>query len=89
MVETHRDRFNIKYGFEKDTSHSIASIAKTTGKSKRGLEIIYKKGIGAYYSNPQSVRPTVNSPQQWAMARIYSAVMGGKAATVDKKELSM
>jgi hypothetical protein len=27
--------------------------------------------------------------QQWAMARIYSAVMGGKAAKVDAKELKM
>jgi hypothetical protein len=33
------------------------------------------------------VRPSVKSPEQWAMARIYSAVMGGKAARVDANQL--
>ena len=48
---------------------------------------IYSKGMGAFFSNPESVRPSVTSPQAWSMARIYSAVMGGKAAKVDAKEL--
>jgi hypothetical protein len=30
----------------------------------------------------------VKSKEQWAMARVYSAVMGGKAAKVDKHELA-
>ena len=29
------------------------------------------------------------SAEQWAMARVYSSVMGGKAAKVDAKELKM
>jgi len=32
------------------------------------------KGEGAYNSNPQSVRKTVKSPQQWAYARVYASV---------------
>mgnify|MGYP003318081151 CR=1 FL=1 len=38
----------------------------------RKLKIIYNRGIGAYKSNPSSVRPTVKSPEQWAQARVNS-----------------
>jgi len=84
---SYKNKFNAKYGFEPDQSHSISEIAKLTGYKKSGLETIYDKGMGAYKTNPQSVRPTVTSPQQWAMARIFSAVMGGKAARVDAAHL--
>jgi len=87
MVETYKQKFNKKYNFPKDTSHSIAEIAKLTGYKKSGLETIKDKGMGAYYSNPQSVRPSVTSPEQWGVARIYSAVMGGKAKKIDAKQL--
>lgn len=86
-ADTYRDKYNRKYGFAKGKSHSIADISKTTGFRKAGLETIYDKGVGAFKTNPKSVRPSVKSSQQWAMARIYSAVMGGKAAKVDKKHL--
>jgi len=77
----------MKYGFPKDASHSIAEIAKITGYKKSGLDVIFEKGKGAFFSNPKSVRPMVKSPDQWAYARIYSAVMGGKAAKVDAAHL--
>jgi len=84
---SYKNKFNAKYGFEPDTPHSIAEIAKITGYKKSGLETIYDKGIGAYKTNPQSVRPQVKSPEQWSQSRIYSAVMGGKAARVDAAHL--
>lgn len=87
MVVTYKNKFNMKYGFPKDASHSVAEIARLTGYKKSGLDTIIDKGIGAYYTNPQSVRPSVTSPQQWSQARLYSAVMGGKAAKVDAKHL--
>tara|TARA_Y100000114_G_scaffold127375_1_gene123986 strand:+ start:2428 stop:5625 length:3198 start_codon:yes stop_codon:yes gene_type:complete len=34
------------------------------------LAVSYLRGIGAYESNPQSVRPTVSSAEQWAMGRV-------------------
>jgi cation transport regulator ChaB len=34
------------------------------------LRQVYDRGIGAYRTNPQSVRPNVTSPEQWAMARV-------------------
>ena len=87
MVETYKNKFNKKYGFSKDASHSVAEISKLTGYKVSGLKTIVKKGEGAYYSNPQSVRPQVKSPTQWGIARVYSAVMGGKAKKIDKSHL--
>jgi hypothetical protein len=87
MVLTYKNKFNEKYGFDKDESHSLVEIAKITGYDIDGLETIFDKGVGAYYTNPSSVRPQVKSAEQWAAARIYSAVMGGKAADIDKSHL--
>jgi hypothetical protein len=85
---TYRQKFNKKYGFPSDASHSIADISKLTGYKKSGLKTIFEKGEGAFFSNPESVRPFVKSPQQWAYGRIFSAVMGGKAAKIDAKHLT-
>jgi len=87
MVLTYKNKFNKKYGFDKDEPHSISEIAKLTGYKLSGLKIIFNKGIGAYKTNPSSVRPSVKSPEQWAYARIYSSVMGGKASVVDATHL--
>lgn len=65
----------------------MSEISKLTGYKKSGLETIVEKGKGAFYSNPESVRPHIQSPVEWGMARVYSAVMGGKAAKIDKNQL--
>jgi len=36
------------------------------------LEKVFDRGVGAYNTNPQSVRPSVQSPEQWALARVNS-----------------
>ena len=36
----------------------------------RTLFAIYKRGVGAYRTNPGSVRPSVRSEEQWALARV-------------------
>ena len=87
MPVTYKQKFNKKYGFEKDEPHSLSEIAKVTGYKLSGLKTIFNKGIGAFKTNPTSVRPTVKSPEQWAQARVYSAVMGGKAAKIDQSHL--
>ena len=59
-----------------------------TKYNKKGLETIYNKGVGAYHTNPESVRPQVHSPEQWAMARVYASINpSSKASHVDKKHL--
>ena len=84
---TYRQKFNKKYGFPSDASHSVADISKLTGYKKEGLKTIVKKGEGAFFSDRASVRPFVKNPTEWGYARLYSAVMGGKAARVDEKQL--
>tara|TARA_R110002020_G_scaffold1247_3_gene5978 strand:+ start:5297 stop:5572 length:276 start_codon:yes stop_codon:yes gene_type:complete len=88
MALTYKNKYNKKYGFKKDKSHSIENISKTTGYKLSGLKTIYSKGKGAFYSNPQSVRPQVKSAEQWGMGRIYAAVNPkSKAYKIDKSHL--
>lgn len=45
------------------------------------LSRVFERGVGAYNTNPQSVRPTVTNSDQWAYARVNSflyAVRNGK-----------
>ena len=36
----------------------------------RMLEAVFRRGVGAYNTNPQSVRPSVSNSDQWAFARV-------------------
>ena len=87
MTLTYKQKFNKKYGFNKDESHTLAEVSKITGYKLNGLKTIYSKGQGAYYTNPNSVRKHITSSQEWAMARICSSAMGGTASKVDAKHL--
>jgi len=88
MGLTYKEKFNKKYGFPKDKSHSLSAIAKTTGYKKSGLQTIYNKGVGAFKTNPGSVRPQVKSAEQWAMARVYASIdPSSKAHKIDKTHL--
>lgn len=46
--------------------------AKTKKTTTRALAVVFERGIGAYNTNPSSVRPSVSSPEQWAFARVNS-----------------
>ena len=87
MVLTYKNKFNKKYKFNPDESHTLEEISKLTNYKLDGLKIIFSKGMGAYFSNPSSVRKNVKSPEQWAYARVYSAVMGGKSSVIDASHL--
>ncbi len=49
-----------------------AEVGDVAGKrtSASVLQQVYNRGVGAYRTNPSSVRPNVNSEQQWAMGRV-------------------
>lgn len=47
----------------------------------KGLDEIFKKGEGAYYSSGS--RPN-QTPQSWAFARVFSVLFGGNARQIDK-----
>lgn len=50
---------NEKYGDDPAKRATYAMLAAS-----------YRRGVGAYRTNPSSVRPTVSSAEQWAMARV-------------------
>ena len=55
------DDHNEKYG-DKPTKRATV----------RMLEAVFRRGVGAYNTNPGSVRPRVSGPDQWAYARVNS-----------------
>jgi hypothetical protein len=63
---------------EKSLETKLEDHKEKVGKDKRKqttlrkLKIVYNRGIGAYRTNPSSVRPSVSSPEQWAQARVNS-----------------
>jgi len=88
MVVSNKNKFNAKYGFTKDASHSRAEISRLTGIPIGILNQVFRRGVGARKTNPQSVRKVSSgkkvggsslkgkmSAEQWAQARIYSFVM--------------
>lgn len=55
-------------------------LAKATGCSLKSLKKIVSKGEGAYFSSGSRPNQTA---QSWGLARLASAITGGKAAAVD------
>ena len=74
----HLNRLRKMYGVEKIGATS--ELAKKTQCSKEGLEQILSKGRGAYYSSGSRPNQTAES---WAVARLASAVTGGKSSAYD------
>ncbi len=64
----------VKKALAKKAADHNEKVGDTASKrtSARTLEAVFKRGIGAYKTNPGSVRPTVKSPEQWAYARVNS-----------------
>ena len=87
MTLTYREKFNKKYNNSKDVSNSKSDIAKLTGIPLKFINDVYDRGIGAYKSNPESVRTKAGkkdakaplskkmSKEQWAISRVYAFVM--------------
>ena len=57
----------------------LNEIAKLSGFPKKALQEVFNRGIGAYKTNPTSVRKSVSSPEQWAFGRVYAFVMKTKS----------
>jgi hypothetical protein len=70
--------FKIKHGISPSEGLSLEEISKLSGMPRAALQEVFDRGIGAYKTNPGSVRPSVKSAEQWAMGRVYSFVMKRK-----------
>ena len=70
MIKNKVEEHNEEVGDVKSKRTNVSTLSK-----------VYERGIGAYKTNPASVRPSVSSPEQWAAARINSflfALRNGK-----------
>ena len=88
MVVTNKQKFNKKYKQPLNTANGKDDIVRLTGIPKSILDKVYYRGIGAYKTNPKSVRPSVKSAEQWAMARVYAFVMKGITYKTADKDLA-
>jgi hypothetical protein len=92
---THRKNVIKKLGLQ-DEGHSLAELAKASGIPRKTLQEVYNRGIGAYSTQPSSVRMKgtfkkgVDAPmsqklskEQWAMARVYSFIDGNPKHDTD------
>jgi hypothetical protein len=90
-MSTYKQKFNKRHGFKLDEDHSLEEIAKLSGYKLSGLKTIYEKGLGAYYSNPSSVRPIVKKEggaTRWAISRVYASIHpGSKSNKIDVSHL--
>ena len=75
MVLTNKQKFNKKFGQDKDKSNSKTNMIKLTGIPRSVLDEIFDRGVGAFKTNPSSVRPQVKSKEQWAFSRTYAFIM--------------
>ena len=91
---TLRDDF---FGNVNPHKYSVQELAGVSGVPLQILQEVYNRGIGAYNTNPESVRMKVTfkkgpapmskklSKEQWAMARVYSFLDGNPKHDQDLK----
>ena len=93
-IKEKTDRPKVKSFKSKRSSHVVAFEKKYKTKisdfkfiskniiKQKGIDEIMSKGRGAYYSGGS--RPN-QTPTSWALSRLASVIMNGKAREVDKK----
>lgn len=79
MVATNREEYLKRHNLK--GSKSLADLSKTSKVPLKIIREVYNRGVGAYKTNPSSVRNTKGvkggpgkklSKEQWAYARVYS-----------------
>ena len=81
---------------EKVSESKLRELVENYNKGKEGdkkitvgtLRQVYNRGIGAYRSNPSSVRGSVSSAEQWAMGRV-NAFMAGLRGRFPRKPFDL
>jgi hypothetical protein len=93
--KTHRTRVLKKFKLA-DRGYTLPELARVTGNRLSVLQQVYNRGIGAYKTQPSSVRMKgtfkkgVNAPmsqklskEQWALSRVYSFIDGNPKHDTD------
>ena len=102
-MTTFKNKFNVKYGFDKDESHSLYELSKITNIKLSIINNAYNRGRGAWKSNPKSVRSLDGSkrqegfsksnrmsPEQWGFERVYSLIIrNSKAKSKGKSDYDL
>lgn len=71
---------NAKKMYNIDNLNNLHKLSQKTKCTQNGLRHIMRKGEGAYFSSGS--RPN-QTPQSWGVARLGSAITGGKSSIVD------
>ena len=80
----------------KASESKLREVVEAYNKGKEGdkritvgtLQAVYRRGIGAYRTNPSSVRGSVSSAEQWAMGRV-NAFMAGLRGRFPRKPFDL
>lgn len=96
--KTRRESVLKKFGME-NRGHTLKELSQITKVPLKTLMEVYKRGIGAYKTNPQSVRlkgsfvKNVDAPmsaklskEQWAQSRVYSFLDGNTSHDNDLRK---
>lgn len=98
-MATHRIKYLKKMGLNPKESYGLDDLAKISGIKESILQEVFDRGIGAWKTNPQSVRQAKNpqkrggpksklmSPEQWGYARVYSFLNDGQTSKTADKDL--
>lgn len=99
-MSTHRQKYLRKIGKPTSESYSLEELASFSGVPLGILQQVYNRGIGAWKSNPESVRLLSGeknykasragkmSKEQWAAARVYSFLNKGKTYKTTDSDLA-
>ncbi len=93
-TKSHKQMYLRRKGYDPKESYSLHELSIISGVKKSILQQVYNRGIGAWKTNPSSVRVKgsfIKSPnmkkyprsarlgkEQWAYARVYSFLNKGK-----------
>ena len=66
--------FDKKYG-DKIANRKLSTLAKYFKIKKLLVQDVFNRGVGAYNTNPSSVRKSVSSAEQWSYARLYKFIL--------------
>jgi len=80
-VEQVKKKTGLPVNFDK-LADKLTRTDKREKEVRRGLEEIYNKARGAYFSSGSRANQT---PESWGKARVASVLVGGPSRKIDKK----